>query len=127
MKSLDDYEKIIGVQEVERIRELAEPLEEKTIAHVSSTFYGGGVSEMLASLIALLNDVGIRTEWRLCRGSPDFFAVTKKINNAMQGNKEIYLSESEKNSTKKPQRRTRASPSSRATTALSYTTHSLCL
>ena len=96
MKSLDDYAGIIGGREVERLRDEAEALEEKSVAHVSSTFYGGGVSEMLSSLIALLNDVGVKTEWRIHRGSPDFFAVTKKIHNALQGDNSITLNEKER-------------------------------
>jgi trehalose synthase len=62
------------------------------VAHVNSTYYGGGVAEILGSLTLLMNSLGIKTEWRVIQGSPDFFSVTKKMHNALQG-AEINLSE----------------------------------
>jgi trehalose synthase len=57
------------------------------VAHLNSTYYGGGVAELLSSLSLLLNSVGVRTEWRVIQGSPDFFSITKKVHNALQGGK----------------------------------------
>jgi trehalose synthase len=34
-----------------------------------------------------MNDVGIKTDWRVLHGNPDFFSVTKKFHNALQGEK----------------------------------------
>lgn len=96
MRALGDYSGIVGAHEIGQIRKLAKGLGEKTIAHVSSTFYGGGVSETLSPLIALLNDAGVKTEWRLFRGSAGFFSVTKKIHNALQGDGRLRLSAREK-------------------------------
>ncbi len=42
---------------------------------------------MLSSLSLLMNCVGIRTGWRMIQGSPDFFSITKKMHNALQGGK----------------------------------------
>lgn len=55
------------------------------MAHVNSTYYGGGVAELLSSLTLLMNSVGIKTGWRVIQGAPDFFSVTKKMHNALQG------------------------------------------
>ena len=55
------------------------------VAHINSTYYGGGVSEILNSLSLLMNTAGIKTGWRIIQGSPDFFSVTKKFHNACQG------------------------------------------
>src|SRR6267378_4338583 len=52
---------------------------------------GGGVAEMLSSLTLLMNSLGLRTEWRVIQGTPDFFSITKKMHNALQGG-EIDLS-----------------------------------
>ena len=65
------------------------------VTHVNSTYYGGGVAELLGSLTLLMNSVGIKTGWRVIQGSPDFFSVTKKFHNAIQGD-EINLSDLKK-------------------------------
>jgi len=82
---VDDYERFIGAKAVNRIKEKARPLREFHVSHVNSTYYGGGVAEMLSPLSLLMNDVGIKTGWRVIKGSPDFFRITKKMHNALQG------------------------------------------
>jgi trehalose synthase len=80
-----EYEPLIGAEAVERIMLKARRLSDLRVVNVSSTFYGGGVAEILSSLTLLLSDLGIRADWRLIQGSPDFFSVTKKLHNALQG------------------------------------------
>lgn len=53
------------------------------------------MAEILNSLVPLMNDVGIEAGWRILHGSPDFFGLTKKIHNALQGG-EINLTERKK-------------------------------
>lgn len=83
--SLADYIPLVGEDAVARIREKARPLRGLHVTHVNSTYYGGGVATLLSSLTLLMNDVGIKTGWRVIQGSPDFFSVTKKFHNALQG------------------------------------------
>ncbi|MBC7220854.1 glycosyltransferase [Candidatus Bipolaricaulota bacterium] len=83
--SLDDYRPLVGDPVVDRIRDKARPLWGLHVTHVNSTYYGGGVATLLSSLTLLMNDVGIKTGWRVIQGSPDFFSVTKKFHNALQG------------------------------------------
>ncbi len=85
LTSIDDYESLAGRDTIERIREKARPLRGVHVAHVNSTFYGGGVAELLSSLTLLMSSVGIRTGWRTIHGPPDFFSITKKMHNALQG------------------------------------------
>ena len=87
MLKLNDYRDIIGEQAIEKIRNSANLLVEKHIIHINSTYYGGGVAEMLNSLISLFNDLGISSGWRLLKGNPDFFSITKKFHNGLQGEK----------------------------------------
>jgi trehalose synthase len=89
---VEDYEPLVGTETVERVREKAKPLRNVHVAHVNSTYYGGGVAELLGSLTLLMNSLGIKTGWRVIQGSPDFFSVTKKMHNALQGG-EINLSQ----------------------------------
>ena len=90
--TIEKYRQIIGDTEVEKIQDAASPLSEKKVAHINSTYQGGGVAEILNSLISLMNDVGISTDWRVLHGDLDFFTVTKKFHNALQGD-EINLSD----------------------------------
>jgi len=92
---VEDYEPYIGAAAVERILRKGESMEDFHIVQVSSTYYGGGVAELLGSLSLLMNQMGLRAGWRIIQGSPDFFSVTKKIHNALQGS-DINLSEMKK-------------------------------
>jgi trehalose synthase len=87
---LKDYRKIIGDGAVAAIQSKAERLSDKHILCISSTYQGGGVAEILNSLLLLLNQSGVKSGWRILHGSPDFFTVTKKFHNALQG-EEIHL------------------------------------
>jgi trehalose synthase len=93
--SLKDYKDIVGEELIQNIYGEATPLDKKHVEHINSTYYGGGVAEILNSLTLLMNDVGIRTGWRLLKGHPDFFNVTKKFHNSLQG-ENIVLSENKK-------------------------------
>ena len=93
MGQLEKYAQFVGNETIEKIRTEAASLEGKSFAHVNSTFYGGGVAEMLNSYVPLLNDAGVSMEWRLLKGSMDFFMVTKKLHNALQGSKELLTSD----------------------------------
>jgi len=83
--SLNDYVGIVGEEEVNSVKALAEKLNGKSVTHVNSTAYGGGVAEMLHNLVPLMKDVGLDVHWEVIKGSFDFFNVTKKIHNALQG------------------------------------------
>jgi trehalose synthase len=83
--SLRQYQRILGKGTIERIQKKADQLRGKHVIHISSTYYGGGVAELLYSLSLLMNDVGIKTGWRVLHGSSDFFSITKKFHNALQG------------------------------------------
>jgi trehalose synthase len=85
-KTLADYTHIVGKPLVEEIRTLAEPLEGKRILHMSATAFGGGVSEILYTLIPLMRDVGLDCEWHVIYGREEFFNATKLMHNALQGN-----------------------------------------
>jgi trehalose synthase len=84
-KVLADYATIASRGLMDQIRMLAEPLEGKRVLHLSATAFGGGVSEILYTLIPLMRDAGLETEWRVIYGQDEFFDVTKAIHNALQG------------------------------------------
>lgn len=57
----------------------------RIVWNVNSTARGGGVAEMLRSLIARARGAGIDARWVVISGNPDFFAVTKRIHNHLHG------------------------------------------
>jgi trehalose synthase len=85
-KSLADYTHLVGRALVEEIRELAEPAQGLRVLHLSATAFGGGVSEILYTLIPLMRDAGIEAEWQVILGREEFFNATKLMHNALQGN-----------------------------------------
>jgi trehalose synthase len=94
--TVDDYEPLIGTEAVERIGRKAEALRDLHVVNINSTHYGGGVAEILSSLTLLMNASGIKTGWRVLQGRRDFFSVTKKMHNALQGG-DLNLSDLKKN------------------------------
>src|SRR5437660_3772852 len=88
---IEDYEPLVGRETVERIQQKARKLKGLRVANFNSTYYGGGVAETISSLTLLMNSLGLRTEWRVIQGTADFFSITKKMHNALQGG-EIDLS-----------------------------------
>ena len=95
MKSLDDYLPIVGEKVLGQIYQKAHRLVNKHIVHINSTAYGGGVAEILNNLIVLLNDIGVDSGWRVLIGPSDFFSITKKFHNGLQGSS-INLSNNKK-------------------------------
>ncbi len=84
-KRIDDYRPIIGDAAADELRRLAEPLRGARVLHVNATAFGGGVAELLSAEVPLLNDLGLRSEWQVIKGADEFFTVTKKLHNALQG------------------------------------------
>ena len=84
-KHLSDYASIVGRPLVEEIRERLSRLEGKRILHLSATAFGGGVSEILYTLVPLMIDVGLECEWQVIYGREEFFNATKLMHNALQG------------------------------------------
>lgn len=85
LHSLEQYEPLIGAEAVDRIQQKADRLRPLHTVHVSSTFYGGGVTEILTPLTLLMNAIGIESGWRMIQGTMPFFTCTKKLHNALQG------------------------------------------
>ena len=105
--NLANYTKIVGKSEIDRIHAEAEKLSRKHVLCINSTYQGGGVAEILNSLVPMFDQVGIDFGWRILHGTPDFFTITKKFHNALQGSiinlsqrkKDIYYETNERFST----------------------------
>ena len=84
-KSLADYTHLAGRPLIEEIRELAKDLEGLRVLHLSATAFGGGVSEILYTLVPLMNDAGLDAHWQVIHGKEEFFNATKLLHNSLQG------------------------------------------
>lgn len=84
-KKLTDYRPLVGNTVVEEILALARPLQGTRVVHVNATAFGGGVAEILMSLVPLMRDVGLDAEWQVIAGDQTFFNVTKACHNGLQG------------------------------------------
>ncbi len=90
MIKLSEYEPIVGQDVVSQLFRLAERLGSRTLVHVNSTRTGGGVAELLQSIVPLWNQLGIKTRWEVIEGDKEFFEITKAMHNALQGRKENF-------------------------------------
>jgi trehalose synthase len=84
-KSLADYTHIAGKELSEEIKRLAEPLQGHRVLHVSATAFGGGVSEILYTMVPLMRDAGLDAHWQVIFGKEEFFNATKLLHNSLQG------------------------------------------
>ncbi|MFP3985861.1 MAG: glycosyltransferase [Candidatus Bathyarchaeia archaeon] len=95
-RALTDYVSMVGEKIVEEAKILGAKLASKSVVHVNSTSYGGGVAEILHKLVPLMQNVGLTAFWKVIEGSPDFFKTTKKFHNALQGEKMKLTNEMKK-------------------------------
>ncbi len=87
LPNINDYKKIVGDKVIKNLRQKAKKFQNKHIVCINSTHQGGGVAEMLNSMVILFNQLGIDFGWRILQGSTDFFNVTKGFHNSLQGGK----------------------------------------
>ncbi len=83
------FESIVGSEAMDRIGGLASSvltrLDGRSVWNVNSTAAGGGVAEMLQSLLPYARGAGIDARWMVMRANDDFFAVTKRLHHALHG------------------------------------------
>jgi trehalose synthase len=58
---------------------------DRTIWHVNATAHGGGVAEMLQTLLAYGRGAQVENRWLVLDGEPEFFAITKRLHNLLHG------------------------------------------
>jgi trehalose synthase len=85
-RHLESYRDCVHDGVIEALREDARDLVGARVLHVNATAYGGGVAEILTSMVPLMRDLGILADWKVINGTDEFFAVTKAMHNALQGN-----------------------------------------
>ena len=84
-RAIESYRGVAPDADLEQLRAATAELRGLRVLHLSATPYGGGVSELLRSTVPLLHDLGLVADWKIISGDNDFFEVTKKIHNGLQG------------------------------------------
>ncbi|MES1169989.1 MAG: hypothetical protein ABUL47_04805, partial [Leifsonia sp.] len=67
--SLEAYRGVAPDELLEAVARAARPLRGARVLHLNATPYGGGVSELLRSVVPLLNDQGLVADWRIISGT----------------------------------------------------------
>jgi len=83
-----DFLKFLSVKDKKQLLQVAARLRGKKIIHVNATASGGGVAEILMSLIPYVRSLGIHIEWYVIdpqRAGEKFFSFTNRLHNALQG------------------------------------------
>jgi trehalose synthase len=87
---LDRYATLLGESRMRhtgrRVDELRQRLAGRVVWNISSTAVGGGVAEMVRSLLAYARGAGVDARWVVIQGTPAFFQLTKRLHNAIHGN-----------------------------------------
>lgn len=84
-QNLDKYKKFIPKETSQEIKDLAKGLKGLKVFHVNATPRGGGVAEILKSLVPLMKGLGIKAAWYTIPPRNNFFDITKRMHNALQG------------------------------------------
>ncbi len=95
LRAIKDYKKFLTKEEYENILEQVEGLRGKKVIHVNATATGGGVAEILKTLVPLEKSTGLKSDWYYLEPDSEFFDITKKLHNSLQGG-EKSLSKEEK-------------------------------
>ncbi len=89
-RALSPFVALVGHDRVERVAAHAQRtsarLEGRTVWNISSTAVGGGVSEVIRSLLRYARGLGVDVRWLVVEGPPAFFAITKRLHNALYDN-----------------------------------------
>ena len=94
-KSLADYRSIMPKDLMAEIYALGERLQGRRVLHVNATAFGGGVAEILYTLVPLVGDVGLEAHWQILTAPPEFFTITKSFHNGLQGHAVDFPPESQ--------------------------------
>ncbi|MEX2145083.1 MAG: glycosyltransferase [Candidatus Spechtbacterales bacterium] len=92
-KNIADYRKFMSDERWASLLSEAEKFRGKKIAHINATPKGGGVAEILKSLVPLQQSLGMDSRWYYLEPDEKLFGITKKIHNSLQGSEQKLTQE----------------------------------
>ena len=90
---LEEYREFAPKGTVDLLYRLSELVEGRRFLHVSAVRYGGGTAEVLRRLVPIMRSLGIEATWEVISGVQEFFDVTRRMTNALQGHEENLTEE----------------------------------
>ncbi|MBX3203742.1 MAG: glycosyltransferase [Labilithrix sp.] len=89
-RALSPFVDLVGAERVEAVAREADATRAAvgphTVWNVNSTAAGGGVAEIIRSLLRYSRGLGVEVRWLVIEGPPEFFAITKRLHNALHDN-----------------------------------------
>jgi trehalose synthase len=89
VQPLERFSEVVSAERMQEAfkiaRRVRDALSKRVVWNISSTAAGGGVAEMLRSLLGYTRCIGIDTRWIVISGPPEFFRVTKRLHHALHG------------------------------------------
>ena len=85
---LNDLKDVVGEEELDRLRDLARPIEGLRVLNLSVTRFGTGTADLLDSAVPLLTDLGVDAHWQILRTSEHDVAIQRAMYRALGG---IYV------------------------------------
>lgn len=85
MPKINDYASIVGQDTINELYSLAEGSQGRILQNINSTYSGGGVAEILSRMMPLFKQLGVDMRWDVIKGDEQFFGITKKFHNSLQG------------------------------------------
>ncbi len=86
-RGIEAFVPLLGEERVESVKQMAKVVRslvgQRAIWNINSTPTGGGVAEMLRSLLRYARGLAVQVRWAVIEGNPDFFHVTKRLHNAL--------------------------------------------
>jgi trehalose synthase len=87
--ALERFESLIGEERARRFESIAANartlLQDRSVLNVNSTATGGGVAELLQTLLAYARGAGVNARWAVIDGDARFFEITKRLHNHLYG------------------------------------------
>src|SRR4051812_34066932 len=88
-RAIEPMVELYGAAEMQTVQQAVDRLSRRlhggVVWNVNSTAHGGGVAELLHSLVGYARGAGIDCRWAAISGPAEFFLLTKRLHNAMHG------------------------------------------
>ena len=94
-KLLPAYKKLLGNEPVRELTKKAKNVTNMSVLHINATKFGGGVAEILNNMVPLMQELGLKADWKVFSAPESFFNISKKMHNALQGNMNISFTDQE--------------------------------
>jgi len=87
---LEDYRDMATKGSVDFLYRLSDLVRGRRLLQISAVRFGGGMAEILRRLVPMLESLGVEARWEVLAGDQEFFEVTKRVVNALQGREQVF-------------------------------------